>query len=239
MILHAASIAAFFAGQLAQPPVQIQCVQQAEPESWVKWLLQFALSIVPVAGGVGIALWSFHATSKREHKRWILDQKKAEWKELFTAITEVQKEFPPIYVTELLTIGKEEKITKEIANKWNEIERKIDVIAMMPFIFIAQKLIDIKFDEALKDFKNKASKDIPGMPKLIENRGQSYPSMKEYQTGADYRDPQTVYCGIVDEYGRIVETMRNHAEMDLDIRIRRSFRGSDEAAHYPPSVAGE
>jgi hypothetical protein len=93
MILHAASIAAFFVDQLAQTPVVVQCVQ-AVPESWEKWLLQFALSIVPVAGGVGIALWSFHATSKRDHERWVLDQKKAEWKELLVKIAEIEHELP-------------------------------------------------------------------------------------------------------------------------------------------------
>jgi hypothetical protein len=91
---------------------------------------------------------------------------------------------------------------------------------MMPFIFIAQKLIDIKFYEVWKDFKEKASKDIPSMPKLIENSAlkQLYPSMKGYQTGPDYRDPRSVYCGIVDECKRIVETMRSHAETDLNIK---------------------
>jgi hypothetical protein len=97
MILHAASMAALFVDQLAQAPVQIQCVQQPTPESWLKWLLQFALSIVPVAGGVWIALWSFHATSKRDHERWILDQKKAEWKELLVKIAEIEHELPIVF----------------------------------------------------------------------------------------------------------------------------------------------
>jgi hypothetical protein len=165
MVIHVASLIAVFVDTVAHSPVQIQCVQQAAPESWVKWLLQFSLSVVPVAGGVWIAIWSFRATSKRDHKRWILDQKKAEWKELFSAITEVQREFPPIYETEFLAISKEEKLAKELVNKWNEIERKIDAIAIMPFIFIAQKLIDIKFDNDWKDFREKASKEIASMPK--------------------------------------------------------------------------
>jgi hypothetical protein len=100
MIFHAASIAAFFVDSLAQTPVQIQSVQQSTPESWVKWLLQFALSIVPVAGGVGIALWSFHATSKREHERWILDQKKAEWSQLLRSVVEVHRVLRVVSTTE-------------------------------------------------------------------------------------------------------------------------------------------
>jgi hypothetical protein len=91
MILHLASTAAFFVDQVQQAPVQVQCIQQAAPESWAKWLLQFALSAVPVAGGVGIALWSFHATSKKDHERWILDQKKAEWQELLRSAARMRR----------------------------------------------------------------------------------------------------------------------------------------------------
>jgi hypothetical protein len=90
MILHAASFAAFFVDQLAQAPVQIQCVQQASSESWVKWLLQFALSIIPVAGGVWIAWMAFRWNTKKEHQRWVFDQKKAEWREILDAIKECE-----------------------------------------------------------------------------------------------------------------------------------------------------
>jgi len=255
MVLHAVSMAAFFVDQLAQAPVQVQCVSNAGQDPI---LVRLLFDAVPSIFALGIAALIFYWNGGREHKRWVLDQKKAEWKELFSAITEIPKEFPPIYVTELLTIGKEEMMANELANKWNEIEHKIDVIAMMPFIFIAQKLIDIKFDEAWKDFKKKASKDIPSMPKLIQNRAlkQLYTSMKEFQTGPDYRDPKSVYCDLMAEYERIVKTMRSHAEADLNIksqpklfrrpvvsrvlkRIKHPFGGSDETRQYPPPGAEE
>jgi hypothetical protein len=79
---------AVFVDQIAQAPVVVQCAQNV-PESWVKWLLQFILSTVPVAGGVGIAFWSFRATSKRDHERWILDQKMAEWSSLLRRVANV------------------------------------------------------------------------------------------------------------------------------------------------------
>jgi hypothetical protein len=189
MILHAVSIAAFLMDQLAQAPVQIQCVSNAGQDPIGVRLL---FDAVPSIFALGIAALVFYWNGGREHKRWVLDQKKAEWKELFSAISEIQKEFFPIYEMEFLTIGNEEKMAKLLAYKWNEIE----------------------------DFKEKASKDIPSMPKLIENSAlkQLYPSMKGYQTGPDYRDPRSVYCGIVDECKRIVETMRSHAETDLNIK---------------------
>jgi hypothetical protein len=58
------------------------------------------------------------------------------------------------------------------------------------------------------------------MPKLINNRAlkQMYTSMKDSQTGPEYRDPKSVYCDLLDEYGRLVKTMRSHAETDLKIK---------------------
>ncbi len=102
MILHAASIAAFFVDQLAQAPVQVQCVQQPTPESWMKQWIPTAISILSVGIGVWIAdrsirknreltLWSFRATSERDHERWVLDQKKAEWSRLLESIANIYR----------------------------------------------------------------------------------------------------------------------------------------------------
>lgn len=222
MILHAVSMIAVLADQAAQAPVIFQCVQSAPEPEWKLWMGALAPWIGPFLSGVVsiyVAWKVFHWQGEKDRKQWILDQKKAEWKELFSAITEIQKEFPPIYETESLTIGKEEKMAEELANKWKEIEYRIDVVAMMPFIFIAQKPVDIKFYEDWKDFKEKAS-DSASMPKLIKNHAlkQLYTSMRDSQTGPDYRDPQSVYCGIVDECKRIVVKMRSHAETDLNIK---------------------
>lgn len=43
-----------------------------------------------------IAVWSFRATSRREHERWILDQKVAEWKELLMKIAAIEEIVPCI-----------------------------------------------------------------------------------------------------------------------------------------------
>ena len=89
MILHAASIAALFLDQ-AQPA---QCVPILLDSPW-KWIIQ---SVIPVAGGTLIAVWSFVQNRKSEqkqwernqrvgHEQWIRDQKKAEWRELLNAV---------------------------------------------------------------------------------------------------------------------------------------------------------
>jgi hypothetical protein len=85
MILHAASMAAPLVDQL-----------------WLKQWIPTAVSLLSVGIGVWIAdrsirknreltLWSFRATSERDHERWILDQKKAEWQELLRAAAHMRR----------------------------------------------------------------------------------------------------------------------------------------------------
>ena len=93
MIFHAASMVALFVDQLVHSPVQIQCVQQTSPESWVKWLLptvvQTVVRLLSIFAGVGIAVRSFRANKKSEHEQWIRDQKKEEWSALIRGVANV------------------------------------------------------------------------------------------------------------------------------------------------------
>jgi hypothetical protein len=111
MMFHLASMVAAFVDQAAQAPVQIQCVQQAAPESWVKWLLptilQTVVSLASITAGVLIAIWSFRKNRQSEHEqwvrnqnagheRWILDQKKIEWKELLKVVSDIEIVIPAV-----------------------------------------------------------------------------------------------------------------------------------------------
>jgi hypothetical protein len=80
-----------------QTPIQIQCVQSADQESWAKWLLptivQTIVSLASITAGVSIAVWSFRKNRQAEHEQWtrnrqaarnewVRDQKRVEWREL-------------------------------------------------------------------------------------------------------------------------------------------------------------
>jgi hypothetical protein len=97
MILHAASISAFFVDQLGPAPFVVNCAQAAQ-EVWWKWLartlFQLLLGVIPVAGGVGIAIWSFRATGRKDHEHWLRDQKTVEWKGLIQAVAEFEEIMP-------------------------------------------------------------------------------------------------------------------------------------------------
>jgi hypothetical protein len=97
MIIQATSMAALFIDQVAQLPVVIQCAPTT-PEPWWKWLaqtlFQLILSVIPVAGGVWIALWSFRAAGRKDSEHWVRDQKMAEWKGLIQTVAEFERIMP-------------------------------------------------------------------------------------------------------------------------------------------------
>jgi hypothetical protein len=97
MSLHAVSLVAVLVDQLAQAHVVVQCAQAAPEPRW-KWLEQLLISVIPVAGGVGIAIWSVRATSKRDHARWVLENKKTEWQELLILASAIEQFMPSVAI---------------------------------------------------------------------------------------------------------------------------------------------
>jgi hypothetical protein len=98
MIIHAASIAAFFVDQVTQAPVQVQCVQQAAPSpEWKWWMSALAPWVGPLLSGVVsiyVAWKVFHWQGEKDRKQWIRDQRRAEWKDLLVKIAEIEHEIP-------------------------------------------------------------------------------------------------------------------------------------------------
>jgi len=45
-------------------------------------IVQTAVSLLSIAAGVGIAVWSFRRNRQSEHEQFVRDQKQAEWKEI-------------------------------------------------------------------------------------------------------------------------------------------------------------
>lgn len=120
MIDHTAPMAAFLVVQATPPQCIVQCIQAA-PGSWWNVLLQFLpqliVSVIPVAGGVGIALWSFRATSKKEHERWILENIKTEWKELLTLTSAIELFLPTVATRdELISAVLDPSFTQHLRN---------------------------------------------------------------------------------------------------------------------------
>ena len=116
MVVHLVEMIGAMAAQ-AQGAIQVQCVQQAAAEPWVKWLLptlvQTIVSLASIAAGVSIAVWSFRRNRQTEHEQWVRDQKKAEWRELLEAVKAAQDSLPIVArMTEESSPATEEMIEK-------------------------------------------------------------------------------------------------------------------------------
>ena len=159
MILHAATIAAFFMDQTQQT----QCVP-ALPESPWKWIIQ---SVIPVAGGTLIAVWSFvqNRNSEKErwernqeaaHKQWVRDQKEIEWKELVVRIAEIEKEIPMVYNS---------------LDRYEQLD--LTVLNMLPCLqgelFIYPRLKEADFIQQWKDFTRMVTVDFRNAIRLHDH----------------------------------------------------------------------
>src|ERR1700689_3389949 len=89
MILHVEVMAVFFVDQVTQAPVIVQCAQAAPEQAW-KWglgaLAPWVGPILSTAGSIYVAWRVFRWQGKKDREQWLLDQKKAEWRELLDAI---------------------------------------------------------------------------------------------------------------------------------------------------------
>jgi hypothetical protein len=151
------SIAAFFVDQVTQAPVVVQCTQ-AVPEPRWKWLVQPLSGLIPVAGGVGIALWSFSAASKREHERWVLDQKKADWSAVLSRFTAADIKLPHVFKNvEWL------ELTKGLLPAFRDI-----LSAMRNVIFIADILDNGGMIDAFVSFTSNAAERIKKIEELTQ-----------------------------------------------------------------------
>jgi hypothetical protein len=220
VILHAASIAADFVDQLAQAPVQVQCVQQATPESWLKWLFQLALSVIPVVGGVGIAIWSFHSTGKRDHERWVLDLKRAEWSVLLRGVAKV------FHITNFTTLnGWNRKIANRIATELEQALEEIS-IACANCIFLdnfrQNKEGDKKIGEFLKNTKLQAQK-LKGNLGLFEYISDRAGIATDIDSKSLYRNIEIIssqISNLAEQSRTLLDWLQDEAALDLGVTAK-------------------
>ncbi len=201
MVLHATTSAILFFTPASPVPVVVQLVQKSEPESWLKWLLptvvQTVVSLASIAAGVLIAWRSFLATSERDHARWALDQKRAEWRELLIVFYEIGKDHFPPY--------KGEETAQELVSNLQHIQRRLSSLPMQ-FIFIAQPVSNV--ERAIEEFVRSSKKTAEEIEYVL-------------LTGKIRRlKLQDAYEGLRNTYLHLVRTARGRAEKDLGIYQR-------------------
>ncbi|MGB6742860.1 MAG: hypothetical protein WBE38_04310 [Terracidiphilus sp.] len=193
MMFHVASIAALFVDQAAQAPVA--------DLGWKQWI-PTGVSLLSIGIGVWIANrsmrkskdlteWSFRAASERDHERWILDQKKAEWKELLASCDEVGELcFPPRTKNDTLDV-----LIERVQNA----HRRLHYITSK-YIFIAPSI------------------DQMGIREFVQAIGDGAERLESlrFNKRADIRIPEE-YSSLIDRFQSVAWSMRNSANLDLGI----------------------
>jgi hypothetical protein len=189
MMLHAASLIAFFLDSVQQAPVVLQCVQ-SQCESWVKWLLptlvQTVVSLLSIFAGVGIAVRSFRANKKSEHEQWVRDQKKAEWRDLLDSVCDCQIHLPIAKTAEnqledvgslylvadakvkLLEVRQllvnrlfiDRSILRPLHRSWSEVINKANESAMDQGDKTAMRLALMELNQLIDNLREAAKKDL-------------------------------------------------------------------------------
>jgi hypothetical protein len=147
MILHAVSMVAVFVDQLAFEPVAFQCAPNSGQDPlWARLFFE----AIPSIFALGIAALVFYWNGRREHKQWLLDQKKPEWDEIHGLVSDVWSILHPIFKKDELDLVTNDTLffavrklrlplahTKFIARPFNDnaFEAKFDKF----FITIAEK----------------------------------------------------------------------------------------------------
>jgi hypothetical protein len=89
MILYAATLAAFVANEAANTPISTMSCQDP---LWARLIIASIPSIL----ALGIAWMAFRWNSQKDHKRWVLDNKKIEWQRMLTLASAVEKFMPSV-----------------------------------------------------------------------------------------------------------------------------------------------
>ena len=136
-----------------EPPKRLLLCIARKPlrESWVKWLLptivQTVVSLLSIAAGVGIAVWSFRRNRQTEHEQWVRDQKLGEWRELISAVASVE-DLIPILIDERLDLD----------------ALKQAILRVVPYLrnrlFISKELQEIRFGDEWKELLKFALSDL-------------------------------------------------------------------------------
>jgi hypothetical protein len=197
MILHAASMTALFVDQVTQAPAVVQCVLPANADPGLKQWIQPILNLVSILAVVGIAIFSFGATSRKEHRRWLLDQKKAEWKELIKTASEIESVIP-------LTL----RIQEGYDSASMFLPQKIAQLSGIreSCLFLGDILHRKENLDAFSEFTTLAA--------LVSENLQGFNSQTE--TNPDVRQlNRTQYKGIHDAYLKFCSHLRTEAQRDL------------------------
>ena len=208
MFFHPAALLAFFADQATRAPVVVQC-PQAAPESWVKWLLptivQTVVSLLSIAAGVGIAVWSFRRNRQTEHEQWVRDQKLGEWRELISAVASVEDQIPILIDAKLDLDALKQAILRVVPYLRNR-------------LFINKELQEIQFGDEWNELLRVALSALQNAKNSLEYaRDHSATNVTDTKIEPAYQELKKAKIEIRDRYGKLQEKLQQASRKCLRI----------------------
>jgi hypothetical protein len=208
MFFHPAALLAFFADQATQAPVVVQC-PQAALESWVKWLLptnvQTVVSLLSIAVGVGIAVWSFWRNRRAEHEQWVRDQKLEEWRELISEVASVEDQIPILIDAKLDLDALKQAIRRVVPYLRNR-------------LFINKELQEILFGDEWNELLKFALNDLTNAKNSLDNtRAHSATNATDTEIEPAYQEFKKAKIEIRNRYGKLQEKLQQTSRKCLRI----------------------
>ena len=176
---------------------------------WVKWLLptivQTVVSLLSIAAGVGIAVWSFRRNRQTEHEQWVRDQKLGEWRELISAVASVE-DLIPILIDERLDLD----------------ALKQAILRVVPYLrnrlFISKELQEIRFGDEWKELLKFALSDLQNAKNSLDNAQAHFATnVTDTKIGSAYQELKKTKIEIRNRYGKLQEKLQQTSRKCLRI----------------------
>jgi hypothetical protein len=168
--------------------------------------VQTVVSLLSIAAGVLIALWSFWRNRRTEHEQWLRDQKLEEWRELISAVASVE-DLIPILIDARLDLD----------------ALKQAILRVVPYLrnrlFINKELQEIRFgDEWDEELLKFALSDLPNAKNSLDNaRAHSATNATNTEIESAYQELKKAKIEIRNRYGKLQEKLQQASRKCLRI----------------------
>jgi hypothetical protein len=203
MILHAALMVAVFVDQLVQAAALVQCAPNAGQDPLGARLF---LAALPSVFAIVIAWMVFRWNRNSDHRRWVLDSKKAEWKELLKFASAIEHFMPSVAIGSELINAVHDPIFKEHLREMTGAALSCLFISEIKSRDLYERLVDIR----MTNEKSKGQiEDYNSNPSIAYQRGIPRPlqSAKQVQI----------------ELASLFRDVRRFASEDLELESREPW----------------
>ena len=171
MILHTVAFIAFLVNDVSAAPIVVQCAPTGGQDPlWSRLLVASIPSILALV----VAWMAFRWNSQKDQKRWVLDNKKAEWKEMMEFASAVEQFMPSVAIGLELKVTVHDPLFKKHLRDMTQASLKCvfisaDKAMRMYEMLLSVQLANEKSKGQIEDFESNAPHaKRPGFPTPVQ-----------------------------------------------------------------------